>query len=161
MDGLVLATVGVVAFFLSDVVTFFELLWAVGFRGKDLDVLLLIVLEVGGFVGGVFILSGTVTVSVLVLGVISGDCTVAGRTVPDNVVGRGFVVDAVSTNRTAEAAAATLRARLNRKGFLEVSGPLRLAEAAVAVTFDSCGKIGSKGERLGLKVSASLHCFLM
>lgn len=159
--GLVLATDGTVAFFFSDVFNFFELLWAVGCRGKDLDVLLLDTFEVGGFVDGEFILSGTVTVSVLALGVISGDCIVTDMAVPDNVVERGFIVDVESTGLTAEAAAATLLARLSRRGFLEVSAPLRLAEAAVAVTFDSCGKIGSKGERLGLKVSASLHCFLM
>lgn len=161
MYGLVLATVGTVAFVFSDVFNFFELLWAVGFKGKDFDVLLLNVFEVGEFVGGEFILSGKVTVSVLALGVISGECTVTGMTVPDNVVERGFIVDVESTSLTAEAAAATLLARLSRRGFLEFSAPLCLAEAAVAVTFDSCGKTGSKGERLGLKVSASLHCFLM
>lgn len=159
--GLVLVTVGVVAFFVSDAFNFFELLWAVGFGGKDFDVLLLNALEVVGVVGVDFILRGNVTVSVLALGVIMADCTVTGMVVPDNVVERGFIVDVVFTSLTAEAAAATLLARLSRRGFLEVSAPLSLVEAAAAVTFDSCGKTGSKGERLGLKVSASLHCFLI
>lgn len=160
MEGLVMAIVGAVVFFLSGVLKFFELLCVVDFTGKDLDVLLLNAFEVGWFVGAVFILSGTVTVSVLAMGVISRDCTVTGITVFVNVVEWGFIV-VVSTSLTAEAAAATLLARLSRRGFLEVSALLRLAKAAVSVTFDSCGRIGSKGERLGLKVSASLHCFLM
>lgn len=62
---------------------------------------------------------------------------------------------------TAEAAAATLLARLKPVVFLAVIGPTRLGVAAVAVMFFSLGTIGSKGERLGLYVSASLHCFLM
>lgn len=161
VEGLVTVTVGAVAFFLSDIFRFLELLCVVDFTGKDLEVLLLNAFEVGWFVGGVFNLSGTVTVSILALGVISRDCTVTGITVCVNVVEWGFIVDVVSTSLTAEAAAATLFARLSRRGFLEVSALLRLAGTAVAVAFDSCGKIGSKGERLGLKVSASLHCFLM
>lgn len=158
---LVLATVGAVAFLFSDVFNFLELLSSVGFGGTDLDVLFLDVFEVVGAVGRELILRGTVTVSVLALGVISGDCTVTGMTVADSVVGRGFIVDVAAAGLTAEAAAATLLARLSRRGFLEDSTPLCLVEAVEAVLFDSCGKIGSKGERLGLKVSASLHCFLM
>lgn len=121
----------------------------------------------GGFVGGTLILSGVVTVSVLALG--GGEAkpswTVTGNTVPSRgvemVPGPGFIVWVWATYLTAEAAAATLLARLSLVGFLAVSGPPRLGVAAVAVMFVSRGRIGNKGGRLGLYVSASLHCFLM
>lgn len=121
----------------------------------------------GGFVGGTFVLSGAVTVSVLALG--GGEAkpswTVTGITVPRKGVGMGpelgFIVWVGATYLTAEAAAATLLARLIPVVFLGVSGPPRLGVAAVAVLFVSRGRIGNKGERLGLYVSASLHCFLM
>lgn len=120
-------------------------------------------LGVGAFVGGGLVLSGTVTVSVLALG--GGETslgwTVTGITVPNRGVGMGLIVWVGGTYLTAEAAAATLLARLSPLGFLDVSRPPRLGVAAVAVMFVSRGRIGSKGERLGLKVSASLHCFLM
>lgn len=168
LEGLVLVTVGTVVFFLSDVIGFLELLWGVGFSGISFAVLLLEGFDVeglgvGGFVGGGLILSGAVTVSVLVLvgGVTSRGWTVTGITVPNTGVGRGFIVGVVATSLTAEAAAATLLARLSRGDVLEISRPLCLGEAAVAVMFVSRGRIGSKGERLGLNVSASLHCFLM
>lgn len=117
--------------------------------------------------GGASVLSGDVTLSVLVLG--GGEAkpswTVTGITVPRKGVGMvtwfGFIVWVGATNLTAEAAAATLLARLTPAGFLAVSEPPRLGVAAVAVMFDSRGRIGSKGGRLGLYVSASLHCFLM
>lgn len=121
----------------------------------------------GGFVGGSLVLSGTVTVSVLALG--GGEAkpswTVTGITVPRRgvgiVPGVGFIVWAGATYLTAEAAAATLLARLSPVVFLGVVGPPRLGVAAVAVMFLSRGRIGNKGGRLGLYVSASLHCFLM
>lgn len=121
----------------------------------------------GGFVGGALVLSGAVTVSVLALG--GGETkprwTVTGITVPSRGVGMvpglGFIVWVGATYRTAEAAAATLLARLSCVVFLAVSGPPRLGVAAVAVMFVSRGRIGNKGGRLGLYVSASLHCFLM
>lgn len=124
-------------------------------------------LELGAFVGATFVLSGAVTVSVLALG--GGEAkpswTVTGITVPSRGVGMvpwlGFIVWVEATYLTAEAAAATLLARLSRVVFLTVSGPPRLGVAAVAVMFVSRGRIGNKGERLGLYVSASLHCFLM
>lgn len=110
----------------------------------------------GGFVAGTLVLSGAVTVSVLVLG--GGEAKpswiVTGITVPGRGVGiipeLGFIVCVVATYLTAEAAAATLLARLNRVGFLAVVRPPRLGVAAVTVTFVSCGRIGNKGERLGL-----------
>lgn len=122
---------------------------------------------VGGFVGGILVLSGAVTVSVVVFG--GGETkpswTVTGITVASRGVGMvpelGFIVWAGATYLTAEAAAATLLARLSRVVFLAVTGLPRLGVAAVAVKFVSRGRIGSKGERLGLYVSASLHCFLM
>ena len=121
----------------------------------------------GAFVGVAFVLSGAVTVSVLPLG--GGEakpsCTVTGITVPRKGVGMvpvlGFIVWVGATYLTADAAAATLLARLIPVVFLGVSGPPRLGVAAVAVTFLPCGRIGNKGGRLGLYVSASLHCFLM
>lgn len=121
----------------------------------------------GGFVGGVFVLSGAVTVSVLALG--GGEATlswtVTGITVESRGVEMvpvlGFIVWVGATCLTAEAAAATLLARLNRVLFLAVSVPPCFRVAAVAVIFVSRGRIGNKGERLGLYVSASLHCFLM
>lgn len=61
----------------------------------------------------------------------------------------GFTVLEGATRLTAEAAAATLLARLNL-GFLEVSWPTRLGVAEVAELFVVLGRIGSKGERLGL-----------
>lgn len=119
----------------------------------------------GGFVGGTLVLSGAVTVSVLGGGVAKPSWTVTGITVPSRGVGMvpglGFIVWVGATYLTAEAAAATLLARLSRVVFLAVSGPLRLVVAAVAVTFVSRCRIGNKGGRLGLYVSASLHCFLM
>lgn len=125
------------------------------------------ILGVGGFVGGALVLSGAVTVSVLALrgGEAKPSWTVTGITVPimgvGMVPGLGFIVWVEATYLTAEAAAATLLARLGPEDFLAVSWPPRLGVAAVAVMFVSCGRIGSKGERLGLYVSASLHCFLM
>lgn len=124
-------------------------------------------LRVGGFVGGILVLSGAVTVSALALG--GGEArpgwTVTDITVPSRsgemVPGVGFTVGVGVTYLTAEAAAATLRARLSPVGFLAVSWPPRLGAAGVTVMFASRGRIGSKGERLGLYVSASLHCFLM
>lgn len=121
----------------------------------------------GGFVGGTRILSGTVTVSVLAFG--GGETkpslTVTGITVPRKgvgiVQGAGLIVWVGATYLTAEAAAATLLARLSRVGFLAVSKPPVLGVAAVTVMFVSLGMIGNKGERLGLYMSASLHCFLM
>lgn len=112
-------------------------------------------------------MSGAVTVSVLALGggEANPSCTVTGITVPSRGVGTapglGFIVWVGATYLTAKAAAATLLARLSPVGFLPVSGPPRLGVAAVAVIFVSRGRIGNKGERLGLYVSASLHCFLM
>lgn len=107
------------------------------------------------------------TVSVLALG--GGETkpswTVTGIAVPRRGVGMvpglGFIVWVEATYLTAEAAAATLLARLSPVVFLGVSGPPCLGVAAVAVMFVSRGRIGNKGERLGLYVSASLHCFLM
>lgn len=105
------------------------------------------------------------TVSVLTFmgGEAKPSWTVTGITVPSRGVGvapgLGFIVWA--TYLTAEAAAATLLARLSPVVFLAVSGPPRLGVAAVAVLFVSRGRIGSNGGRLGLYVSASLHCFLM
>lgn len=121
----------------------------------------------GGFVGGILVLSGAVTVSVVALG--GGEAkpswTVTGITVARRGVGMvpgvGFIVWVGATYLTAEAAAATLLARLSRVVFLTVTGPPRLGVAAVAVMFVSRGRIGNNGERLGLYVSASLHCFLM
>lgn len=121
----------------------------------------------GGFVGGTLVLSGAVTVSVLALG--GGEAKpswiVAGITVPNKgvgiVPGLGFIVWVGATYLTAEAAAATLLARLSHVGFLAVCRLPRLGVAAVAVMFVSRGRIGNKGGRLGLYVSASLHCFLM
>lgn len=121
----------------------------------------------GGFVTGSLVLSGAVTVSVLALG--GGEAkpswTVTGITVPSRGVGMvpavGFIVWVEATYLTAEAAAATLLARLSRVVFLAVSGPPRLGVAETAVMFVSRGRIGNKGGRLGLYVSASLHCFLM
>ena len=122
---------------------------------------------VGGFVGGTLVLSGAVTVWVLTLGggEASPTWTVIGITVPSTGVGMvpglGFIVWVGATYLTAEAAAATLLAKLSPVGFLAVSGPPRFVVAVVAVMFVSRVKIGSKGGRLGLYVSASLHCFLM
>lgn len=124
----------------------------------------------GGFVGfvkGTFVLSGAVTVSVLALG--GGEAkpswTVTGITVTSRGVGMvpelGFIVWVGAIYLTAEAAAATLLARLILVGFLAVSVPPRLGVAAVAVMSVSRGRIGNNGGRLGLYVSASLHCFLM
>lgn len=108
-------------------------------------------LESGVFVGGTRILSGTVTVT--------------GITVPSRGVGivqrAGLIVWVGATYLTAEAAAATLLARLSWVGFLAMSRPPDLGVAAVTVMFVSRGMIGNKGERLGLYMSASLHCFLM
>lgn len=140
---------------------------AVGLEGFVFEAFEVEGLGVGGFVGGVFVLSGAVTVSVLVLG--GGEaklsCAVTGITVDSRGVGTvpwfGFIVWVGATYLTAEAAAATLLARLNPVVFLAVTGPPRLGVAAVAVMFVSRGRIGSKGGRLGLYVSASLHCFLM
>lgn len=121
----------------------------------------------GCFVGGNLFLSGAVTVSVLALrgGEAKPSWTVTGITVPGRgegiVPGLGFIVWVGATYLTAEAAAATLLARFCLLGFLAVSGPPRFGVAVVAVMFDSRGKIGNKGGRLGLYVSASLHCFLM
>ncbi len=123
--------------------------------------------EFGGFVGGTLVLSGAVTVSVLAFrgGEAKPSWTVTGITVPSRGVGMapglGFIVWVGATYLTAEAAAATLLARLSPVDFLAVSGPPRLGVAAVAVMFVSRGRIGNKGGRLGLYVSASLHCFLM
>lgn len=124
-------------------------------------------LKFGGFVGGVRILSGTVTVSVLAFrgGETKPSLTVTGITVPGRgvgiVQGAGLTVWVGATYLTAEAAAATLLARLSRVDFLAVSRPPGLGVAAVTVMFVSRGMIGNKGERLGLYMSASLHCFLM
>ena len=124
-------------------------------------------LGVGGFVEGTLVLSGAVTVSVLAFrgGKAKPSWTVTGMTVPSRGVGMvpglGFIVWVEATYLTAEAAAATLLARLCPVAFLAISGPLRLGVAAVAVMFVSRGRIGSRGGRLGLYVSASLHCFLM
>lgn len=62
----------------------------------------------------------------------------------------GFTVWEEATYLTAEAAAATLLARLKPVVFLGVSAPPRLGVAAVAVMFLSRGRIGSRGGRLGL-----------
>lgn len=140
-----------------------------GFGGLGLEVLLFEALDVEGlgveaFVGGALVLSGSVTVSVLALGgggETSLGWTVTGITVPNRGVGMGLIVWVGGTYLPAEAAAATLLARLSPLGFLDVSRPPRFGVAAVAVMFVSLGRIGSKGERLGLNVSASLHCFLM
>lgn len=121
----------------------------------------------GGLVGGTLVLSGAVTVSVLALG--GGEAkpswTVTGIEVTRKGVGMvpglSFIVWVGDTYLTAEAAAATLLARLCPVVFLGVSEPPRLGVAAVAVMFASRGRIGNKGGRLGLYVSASLHCFLM
>lgn len=124
-------------------------------------------LEFGGFVGGTRTLSGTVTVSVLAFrgGETKPSLIIPGITVPSRGVGivqeGGLRVWVEATYLTAEAAAATLLARLSRVDFLAVSRPPGLRVAAVAVMFVSRGMIGSKGERLGLYMSASLHCFLM
>lgn len=118
--------------------------------------------------GGAPVLSGVVTVLVLVLrgGETKPTWSVTGITVPNRVFGMmvpwfGFIVWVGATYLTAEAAAAALLARLNPVVFLAVTGLPCLGVAAVAVMFLSLGTIGSKGERLGLYVSASLHCFLM
>lgn len=117
--------------------------------------------------GVTFILSGAVTVSVLALGggAVKPRWTVTGITVPRRgatlVPGLDFIDRVGATCLTAEAAAATPLARVNPVVFLDVCGPPRLVVAAVVVMFVSRGKIGSKGERFGLYVSASLHCFLM
>lgn len=121
----------------------------------------------GGLVGGTLVLSGAVTVSVLALG--GGETkpswTVEGVGVPRRGVGTtpwpGFIVWVGATCLTAEAAAATLLARPFPGVFLGVSEPARLWVAGVAVVFASRGMIGNKGGRLGLYVSASLHCFFM
>lgn len=125
------------------------------------------ILVFGAFVGGTLLLSGAVTVSVQALG--GGEAkpslTVTGITVPGRGVGTahrvGFIVWVGAIYLTPEAAAATLLARLSHVGLLAVSWPPRFGVAAVIVMFVSCGRIGNKGERLGLYVSASLHCFLM
>lgn len=125
------------------------------------------VLWAGGFVGGTLVLSGAVTVSVLIFvgGKAKLSGSVTGITVPSMGVGMvpelGFIVWVGTTYLTAEAAAATLLARLPPVSFLAVSRPPLLGVAAVAVMFVCRGRIGNKGERLGLYVSASLHCFLM
>lgn len=135
-----------------------------GFEGLGLEV------EGRGvdrFVGVTLVLSGAVTVSVLALG--GGEAkpswTVTGIIVARKGVGMvpglGFIVWVGATYLTAEAAAATPLARLNPVDFLDVSGLPRLVVAAVVVMFASRGKIGNRGERFGLYVSASLHCFLM
>lgn len=124
-------------------------------------------LKFGGFVGGTLVLSGTVTVSVLALrgGETKPNLTVTGITVPSRgvgiVQGTALIFWVGATYLTAEAAAATFLARLSRVGFLTVSRPPDLGVAAVIVMFESRGMIGNKGERLGLYMSASLHCFLM
>lgn len=123
-------------------------------------------LESGVFVGGTRILSGTVTVSVLALrdGETKPNLTVTGITVPSRGVGivrAGLIVWVGATYLTAEAAAAALLARLSWVGFLAMSRPPDLGVAAVIVMFVSRSMIGNKGERLGLYMSASLHCFLM
>lgn len=79
------------------------------------------------------------------------------------VLGFGIVLWVGATYLTANAAAAALLARLSRVGFFAVTGPPCFGVAgvaALAVMFVS-RRIGNKGERLGLYVSASLHCFLM
>lgn len=79
-----------------------------------------------GFVGGVFVLSGAVTVCVLALrgGEAKPSWTVTGITVGSSGVGivprLGFIVWVEATYLTAEAAAAALLARLTRAGFLPV-----------------------------------------
>lgn len=177
LKGLVLRVAEGVDFFLLSVlsVVFLGLLEIVGFGVGGLGVFFFGILEeekvvglaVGGCVGVALVLSGGVTVSILALrgGVAKPSCTVTGITVGSSGVGTvpglGFIVLADAEFLTAEAAAATLLARLNFVGFLAVSGLLCLGVATVAVMFVSRGMIGSRGERLGLYVSASLHCFLM
>lgn len=138
-----------------------------GLKGFWFEVLEVVGFGVGGLVGGASVLSGAVTVSVLVLrgGETTPSWTVTGMAVPSSGVETvpwfGFAVWEEATYLTAEAAAATLLARLNPVVFLAVTGTPRIGVAAVAVMFLSRGRIGSKGGRLGLYVSASLHCFLM
>lgn len=173
LEGLVLVVAGTVDFFLLPipVIVFLELAWGVGFARIGLESFGFEALEVngrrvGGFVGGDLVLSGAVTDSVLGLegGETKPTWTVTGITVPkrcvDMVPWLGFIVWVGATYLTADAAAATPLARLNFVDFLGISWLPRLGVAAVAVMFVSCGKIGSKGERFGLYVSASLHCFL-
>jgi len=139
----------------------------VGLEGLYGEALEVVGFGFGGLVGGTLILSGAVTVSVLALG--GGEAkpswTVTGIKVTKKGVGmvRGlsFIVWVGATYLTAEAAAATLLARLFPVVFLGISELPRLGVAAVAVTFASRGRIGNKGGRLGLYVSASLHCVLM
>lgn len=117
--------------------------------------------------GVTLVLRGAVTVSILTLtgGETKPSWTVTGITVGKKgvamVPGTGFTVRVGATYLTAEAAAATPLARFSPVDFLDFSGLPGLVVAAVAVMFASRGKIGSKGERFGLYVSASLHCFLM
>lgn len=124
-----------------------------GFRGFWFDVLEVVGLVVGGLVGGASVLSGVVTVWVLVLrgGETKPNWAVTGMAVTSGgVEAVGFTVWEEATYLTAEAAAATLRARLNPVVFLGVTGPPRFGVAAVAVMFLSRGKMGSRGGRLGL-----------
>lgn len=174
LEGLMLVVAGVVGFFLLSVpvIVFLGLPRGVGFGVVGLEDFGFVALEVegleaGGFVGGTLVLSGAVTVSVLAL--VGGEAmpswTVTGITVPSRVEAMvprlGFIVWVGITYLTAEAAAATLLARLSPESFLAVSGRPCFGVAVVAVMFACRGKIGSKGGRLGLYVSASLHCFLM
>lgn len=124
-------------------------------------------LGVGGFVGFTPVLSGAVTVSVLVLG--GGEASpgwaMTGVTVAcrngEMVPGVGFIVRVGATYLTAEAAAATLRARFIPTGFLAMSTPPSRGAVGAVVMLGSWVRIGSRGGRFGLYVSASLHCFLM
>lgn len=113
---------------------------------------------------GAGVLSGAVTVSVLVMeeGTTKPIWDVVGVTVISR--GVGIIICFCffgSAYLTAEAAAATFLARLNPVVFLGVSELPRFGVTEETEMFVTLGIIGSKGERLGLYVSASLHCFLM
>lgn len=104
LEGLVLVVAEMVGFFLSvPEVVFLEVLLEMGFEGVGLEGFGLEALEVeglgfGGFVGGILVLSGTVTVSVLVFegGGAKPSWTVTGITVASRGVGAvpevGFIV---------------------------------------------------------------------
>lgn len=131
--GLLLLVAGTEDFFLLSMAVgnFLGMLERVGFAGVGLKVFRLVVFgervfRFGGFVGGVFVLSGAVTVFVLALrgGEAKPSWTVTGITVGSSGVGivprLGFIVWVEAAYLTAEAAAAALLARLTRIGFLPV-----------------------------------------
>lgn len=159
---------GVVFFLSFDTVGFFVLDFREGFVGVGLVGDCLVILELVGLGVGdfivVFVLSGAVIVTVLAFGVGEAGPSwgVTGNIVPGTGVGMvpevGFNVWVRSTILTAEAAAATLLARLSFGDFLAVSSPPLFGVTTAAVVFVCLGK---RGGRFGLYVSASLHCFLM